>query len=141
MTLGVLVEGEPYLGLVPFAARGDLGALWIHASRLARHAAGLFENAPFAALIHGPERAAADPFQVPRVSLRGKVLPLAAGATEFEEGRRAYLAKLPAAERNFQLGDFTLYLLAVDGGRFVAGFGRAYNLSLATLRAAAGFQS
>ncbi len=47
LSLGVLVDGAPYVGLLPFALAKDRRALLVHASSLARHTRGLVEGAPF----------------------------------------------------------------------------------------------
>jgi hypothetical protein len=39
-----------------------------------------------------------------------------------------YLAKFPDSERNFGLGDFDLYRITPRSARFVADFGRIYDL-------------
>ena len=41
--------------------------------------------------------------------------------------------KAEGAEQLFSLGDFNLWRITPKGGRFVAGFGRAFNLVLAAL--------
>jgi len=125
--LGVLVEGAPYVGLVPFAVAADRQALLIHASRLARHTRGLLAGAPFSALVHAPEAAGADPLQLPRVTFVGTVAPLS-GADEVE-ARARYLARFPEAEQTFALPDFALHALRIREGRLVAGFARARDVS------------
>jgi putative heme iron utilization protein len=125
--LGVLVEGTPYVGLVPFAVGADRQALFVHASRLARHTRGLLAGAPFSALVHAPEAPASDPLQLPRVTFLGTVAPLA-GAAE-ADARTRYLARFPDAEQTFALPDFALYALRIREGRLVAGFARARDVS------------
>lgn len=128
LSLAVAAEGEPLVGLLPFALspRGD--ALIVHASELARHSRGLLEGAPFDALIHQPETPEQDPLQVPRLTLRGRVRPLEASGPDQDEARRAYLERLPAAEPILGMGGFRLYRLEVEGGRLVAGFARAMDV-------------
>ena len=41
----------------------------------------------------------------------------------------AFLTKLPSGEVTFGLGDFTLYELGIEGGRFVSGFAGAHTLN------------
>ena len=135
LSLGVLVNGEPYVGLLPFAMLPDLSAALVHASGLARHTAGLQTDAPFSLLIHLSDTQEADALQLPRVTLRGKVSLLAKDGQEYAAGRALYLAKFPDSEQTFALGDFNLYTLVVASGRFVAGFGRIYNLSATSLQA------
>ena len=40
LALAVVVDGEPVAGLVPYVVAADFGALYIQASRLARHTRG-----------------------------------------------------------------------------------------------------
>ena len=134
LSLAVLVDGAPCSGLLPFAALPDFSAALVHASRLARHTAGLVSGAPFSLLIHQPDDGAADPLQIPRVTLEGAVEALARGTAAYEEARQVYLAKFPSAAQTFALGDFNLYRLSFARGRFVAGFGRIYNLASDTLK-------
>lgn len=41
IALGLIVDGEPVVGLLPYAVAADRSALYVHASRLARHSEGL----------------------------------------------------------------------------------------------------
>ena len=54
LSLAVVADHRPVIGLLPFALSTDGRALIIHASRLARHTAGLGDGAPFDALAHEP---------------------------------------------------------------------------------------
>lgn len=134
LALAVLVDGAPYTGLLPFAALPDFSGVLVHASKLARHTAGLGEGAPFSLLIHQPDTPEADPQQLPRVTLEGAARRLAKDSPAYTEARAVYLAKFPASEQTFNLGDFDLYRLECQRGRYVAAFGRIYNLSTDTLR-------
>jgi hypothetical protein len=134
LSLGVLVETSPYVGLLPYALRADYGAALIHASGLARHSRGLQDGAPFALLIHDLLATAADALQVPRVSLQGTVELVAKGGPAYDEGRDAYLARFPSSATTFGLGDFDLYWLHFERGRYVAGFAQAVNLNEKNLR-------
>jgi hypothetical protein len=121
------------IGLLPFALSTDGRALIIHASRLARHTAGLGDGAPFDALAHEPVTAGVDPLQVRRVTLRGAVRALAEHDVARAADRVTYLAKFPEAEPITALGDFAFFRLEITGGRLVSGFGGAINLSSRTL--------
>ena len=114
------------VGLLPFALSADGRALIVHASRLARHTAGLAEGAPFDALVHEPVTGGVDPLagaaghaarRSPRV--RGARSPPA------PSDRATYLAKFPDAEPVTALGDFAFFRLEITGGRLVSGFGGA----------------
>lgn len=138
LALGVLVEGAPYVGLLPFALEPDFGGALVHASKLARHSAGLVTGATFAALIHQPDRGDADPLQLPRVTLLGTARQLDRGTRAWEEGRRLHVQRFPASEPTFSLGDFGLHELRFLGGRLVGGFARAANVSPEMLARLAG---
>lgn len=129
LSLGVLVDGEPYVSMVPFAVQEDRAAVIIHVSRLARHSKGLSDGAAFGALIHQAETEGSDPLQLPRVSLQGKVRVLTAGSPEYDAGKTIYAQKFPQSRQTFALGDFQLLALELTGGRLVAGFARTINLN------------
>src|SRR5688572_30029285 len=73
LSLGVLIDGAPYVGLLPFALTATCDALLIHASALAKHTKGLRHGSQYSALIHAPDAPTGDPLQVPRVTLQGLV--------------------------------------------------------------------
>jgi putative heme iron utilization protein len=129
LALGVVVEGEPVVGLVPFVAAADYGALYIQASRLARHARGLDAGGRWSGVVHEPDSEAQDPLQVARLVLEGEVARLASDAPEFKPAALAFLKRFPAAAATLQLADFALYRLGLESGRLILGFGQAYNLS------------
>ena len=133
LTLGVVIDAHPVLGLLPFAMTPDGSAALVHASKLARHSRGLVAGAAAAVLVHDPDSPGADVLQVARLTLDVEVQPLARETPAFDEGRAAYLARFPEAEVTFGLGDFQLFALRVQSGRLVAGFGRARDVSAADL--------
>jgi hypothetical protein len=134
LSLAVLMDGAPYVGLLPFAMLPDCSAALVHASALAKHTAGLKEGAPFGVLVHFPDNADADPLQLPRVTLQGAVHLMAKESAEYAIARTLYLDKFPQSEQTFALGDFNLYALVVEAGRYIGGFARAFNLTSETLR-------
>ncbi len=129
LSLAVLVDGAPYVGLLPFVMLPGYSAALVHASALAKHTAGLKEGAPFSLLIHQPDHPDTDPQQLPRVTLQGTVRLFGKKTAEYMGGRVLYIAKFPDSQQTFELGDFNLYALAVESGRYVAGFGRIYNVT------------
>jgi len=129
VSLGVVAEGAPIVGLLPYAVADDRSALIVQSSALARHARGLVAGAPWSGMIHEPDTAETDPLQVPRLQLEGIVDPLRGDRAEFQPAARAFLGRFPQAAMTLQLPDFTLYRLEIRGGRMVLGFGRALNLS------------
>jgi putative heme iron utilization protein len=129
LALSVLIDGKPYAGLLPYAFAPEHGAVVVHASSLARHTRGLEPGGRFCAVIHQPDRPGIDPLQVPRVTLEGTVELLERGSSNYAEAQRAYLDRFPSSEQTFQLGDFNLYRLRFEKGRYVGGFARAVNVT------------
>jgi putative heme iron utilization protein len=138
LSLAVVAEGEPIVGLLPFVWTADGGALLVQASGLARHARGLAPGAPFDALVHAPDHPDGDALQVPRLTLRGHVHRLERGSAAFGAAAEAYRQRFPSAGQTLELSDFHLYRLEVEGGRLVAGFARAVGVSPEELRLLAG---
>jgi hypothetical protein len=129
LSLGVLVDGKPHVGLLPFAAATDFRSALIHASQLARHSRGLQPGSPFSALIHACEEPETDALQVPRVTISGTVQLVAQADADFEASRQTFMDRFPSSAQTFHLGDFNLYRLHFEWGRLVSGFARAMTLS------------
>jgi putative heme iron utilization protein len=129
LALSVLVDGEPYVGLLPYAITVDHRSLLVHASRLARHTSGLENGAPFALLIHTPDSPESDALQIERVTLQGTVELIDKSTAEYGDSRQLYVQRFPSSEQTFRLGDFNLYRLNLVQGRYVSGFARAVNVT------------
>lgn len=129
IALGVVVEGAPIVGLLPYAVSEDCSALYVQASGLARHSRGLVAGATWSGLVHEPDSAETDPLRVPRLQLEGVVEPLTGQHPGFQPAARVFLKRFPQAAATLQLGDFGLYRLELQSGRMVLGFGQAINLS------------
>lgn len=128
LSLGVLVDGEPYVGLVPFALTSDARSLVVHTSRLARHSAGLSHGGRYGALIHETDLPDADALQLPRLSVQGEVQLIEPGTTAWQRAHDLYVTKFPTSEMTFGLGDFSLHALVLERGRLVVGFARTINV-------------
>src|SRR5262245_16583352 len=129
LALGVVVDGAPVVGLLPYAVADDGRALYVQASALARHTRGLVGGAAWSGIVHEPDRAETDPLRVPRLQLEGVVDPLSATHPDRPLALRAFLRRFPQAAATLELPDFQLYRLELHGGRMVLGFGQARNLS------------
>ena len=129
LSLGVLIDGKPHVGLLPFVTATDYRSALIHASQLARHSRGLQPGSPFSALIHASDEQQNDALQVPRVTISGTVQLVAQADADFESSRQAFIDRFPSSAQTFHLGDFNLYRLHFEWGRLVSGFARAISLS------------
>jgi putative heme iron utilization protein len=136
--LATVRDAQPLASWVAFAADDDFCGFLLHLSRLAPHTRYLEDNPRAALALSEPDQGAQpDPQQLARLSLQGWVAPLARATPEYEQARARYLARLPQAAVQFELGDFALHRFVPDTGRFVAGFGRAWRLGPPELRALA----
>ena len=79
-------------------------------------------------LISQPDRASRNPLTLARVSLQGLAGPLEEGSPAFENARALYLTVHPTAAVNFQLPDFLLLGVRPESARFIAGFGKIFDL-------------
>ena len=129
-TLAVTIDDGPFASLVPFAMTEDSSAALIHASQLAKHSAGLGEGASYSILVHEPDdNPETNPAQLGRVTLSGKVQPIARDSEAYPAAKARYLSKCPMSEITFGLGDFVLYALQIEHARYVAGFGKTFDLT------------
>ena len=128
LSLGVVVDGAPYVGMLPFVAAPDYQSVIVHASQLAHHTRGLQSGEPCSVLIHGREDEAVDALQIPRVSIVATVRRMSEDDEDFDSARQAYVGRFPSSARTFLLADFDLYRLNFLSGRLVGGFARAVNL-------------
>jgi putative heme iron utilization protein len=127
--------------MVPYAVQADLGAFWLHLSQLAIHTRGILADPRVALMISESDSAASDPQMLARLSIQGTAEAVAMNDSEYDLARALYLARFPSAASSFALGDFSLYRIVPHKGRYVAGFGQIYNVTLVHFReaAAAGF--
>jgi putative heme iron utilization protein len=130
LCLAAIIDGEPAASLLPYAVASGFQAVYIQASRLAKHSRALEAGATVSLLVHGLDTEDVDPLQVPRVMIQAVVEPLERNTDAFDSASRAFIARLPSAEMTLDLEDFALYRLRFIRGRFVAGFARAYNVSV-----------
>jgi len=137
-SLGTLRGGIPNVSLVLFAAAPDFISYYLHLSRLAQHTQDLLADPRAGLMISEPDTHQKDPQTLARISLLGDVELLAADVNGFSSARDAYLLKFPQARPNFMLGDFALYKFQVRSARFVANFGKIFNLKPADLRRVSG---
>ena len=141
LSLAVTVDGDPEASLLPYAVRPDFGAVFVQASSLARHTRGLQPGARVGLLIHENDEAGADPLQTKRLTVQATVAVLDRGSEAFTAARDVFVARLPGAEMTLSLGDFNLYELTLGRGRYIAGFGQAFNVGPDTFREVAALQA
>jgi putative heme iron utilization protein len=128
--LGTLRDGAPFVSMIAFVPSGDFGMVYLLASRLAYHTQDFLKDSRVSFLITETDTGTGDPQTLARLTIRGNVMQIGESQPEYASVRKAYLDRFPDAARNFQLGDFELYAIKPDAGRFVAGFGQTFNCTV-----------
>jgi len=131
--LGTIRDGKQNLAMVAPAFENDFSAFYIHVSRLGKHTVDMEQNPHISLLITETDDHRPDPQTLARVSFQGRVEILSRNAAEYARVKDLYLKRFSEAEQLFSLGDFNLWRIAPTGGKYVAGFGRAFNLAPAAL--------
>ena len=131
--LGTLHEGEPNLAMVAYSFAEDFSAFYIYVSRLGKHTTDIENDPRVSLLITETDDRRADPQTLARVSIRGTAEILPRTYSGYAQVKNNYLERFPEAEQLFSLGNFNLWKITPKGGRYVAGFGRAFNLVPETL--------
>lgn len=135
--LGTLYDGAPLVSMVLYAPTADFSAFYLHISRLAQHTQAILRDPQVGLLIAEPDTGAQDPQTLARVSLQGSTSEVLRSDPDYEAIRAFYLQRFPTATMTLSLGDFAFFRIVPSRGRFVAGFGQIFNLTAATLQAAA----
>jgi hypothetical protein len=126
--LATLRDAAPMVSMTLYMPERDFSALYVHVSRLAWHTQDMQRDPRIALSISERDDARADPFTLMRVTIRGEAEQISGGP------REAWLARFPEQAINFQLADFSFWKITPRDARFVAGFGRIYNVSAAELK-------
>jgi putative heme iron utilization protein len=133
-TLGTLHDGKPNLAMVAYAFAEDFSAFYIHVSKLGKHTTDMESEPRVSLLITETDDHRPDPQTLARVAIRGTAEIVSRTNTSYAQVKGRYLERFPEAEQLFSLGDFSLWKITPQSGRFVAGFGRAFNLVPGVLR-------
>jgi len=132
-SLATLRDESPRVSMVAFAVPDDFSTFYLLLSRLAQHTVDLEKNKYMSLLITETDDGRDDPQTLARVSIRGKAEPVLTGEPGFGPIKEIYLKRFPHAEQFLKLGDFNFWKIVPSGGRFIAGFAKAYNITADTL--------
>lgn len=119
-------DGHPVVSRVGLATLQD-GTPLIFISALAAHMAALLADPRCGLLVGEPGKG--DALAHPRLSLKCRAEGIMAGQVDMARAR--YLAVHPKAQLYIDLPDFRFFRLAIIGGSFNGGFGRAYAVQAA----------
>ena len=121
-TLATLTEdGYPFGSVVQYVL-DDRGQPVMLMSELAEHTKNIRRDGRASVLVSSSVMPGDDPMALPRVTLVGSLVPVA--AQELAELQARFLAEHPSAASYAAFGDFGWWRLALDSVRFVGGYGR-----------------
>jgi putative heme iron utilization protein len=134
---GTLRDGAPLVSMILYAVSHDFAQFYIHASRLALHTQDILKDPRVSLMIAETDTEEKDSQTLARVSIRGEAVAVPPTDAEYEEAKSVYLMKFPEAAFNFTLGDFSIYKIVPRTARYVAGFGKIFNLTVEDFKQAA----
>jgi len=135
--VGSIHDGQPLVSMIAYAVEPGLDGLLIFISQMAAHTRALLDDGRCSVAITAPDTGEGDPQVLPRVSLRGHAAVIDRGDPAFQQAAERYIARFPASEMRFQLGDFMLMRITIDGARYVGGFARASTFTAEQLQTTA----
>ena len=133
-SLATLHDEAPQVSMTAFIHNADFSAFHIFVSRLAQHTVDMQKDNRVSLMICETDDNRADPQTLARVSIRGKAVMVQTGEPGFTLLKQQYLARVPEAEQLFRLEDFNFWRIVPKGGRYVAGFAKAFNITAETLQ-------
>ena len=136
-SLGTLRDEAPQVVMVPYYVVEDFSAFYLFVSRLAQHTMDMQKDKRVSLLICETDDNRSDPQTLARVTIRGAAELIENGAPGYTPLKKQYLARFPESENLFKLTDFNFWRITPKGGRYVAGFAKAYNITAETLQKAA----
>lgn len=136
-SLGTLHDEAPQVSMVAYIYAEDFSAFYIFVSRLAQHTVDMQKDNRVSLMICETDDARSDPQTLVRVSIRGKAEILQTGEPGYTPLKEQYIARFPESEKLFNLSDFSFWRISPRGGRYVAGFAKAFNITADTLQKAA----
>ncbi|GAB4399350.1 MAG: hypothetical protein OHK003_23420 [Anaerolineales bacterium] len=135
-SLGTLHDEAPQVSMVAFICDDDFSAFYIFVSRLAQHTVDMQKDNRVSLLICETDDGREDPQTLARVSIRGKAEMIQMGEPGFMRLKGQYIARFPESEKLFNLSDFSFWRISPRGGRYVAGFAKAFNITADALHKA-----
>ncbi len=129
VALGTLRNGAPSVSMVAYVVAEDFSAFYLVVSHLAQHTQDMEKDKHVSLMITEPDDGREDPQTLARVTIRGNAEVMPIGVPGYMPARDLYMARFPRSEPLFEFEDFGLWRILPKGGRFVAGFAKAFNLT------------
>jgi putative heme iron utilization protein len=125
-------DGSPYASYAPYAVGDD--CLYVLVSDIAVHGLNLARDGRASVLVIEDEDGAGELFARIRVNYRVRAEQIAPDSKAWHDGVARLADRHGERPRKLsELADFRLFRLTPLGGRYVKGFGRAYDLAGNTL--------
>lgn len=133
-SLGTCNNNQPFVSMVAFSINDNYSEIYILISQLAKHSKNIAVNNKISLMICQPETEAENPQTLTRFSITGTAHLIEKNTEDYISAKNNYLIKNSSAVMYFSLGDFNLYKMKIDKGRFVAGFAKTFNISKESLK-------
>jgi putative heme iron utilization protein len=121
---------------VTYAFSADFSSFYLLTSDLALHTQDMSRNASVSLLIAEGDDGRDDPLTLARIELRGQAEMMMVGEPGFTPAKGLYLERFPRSAPLFEFGDFRFWQIKIKGGRYVAGFAKAFNITAQALASA-----
>ena len=127
-------DKTPLASYTPFAIADNDSGLWILVSDLAGHAQNLSRSGSCSSLLIRDEQDSTQVYVRERLQYEMKSVEYPRDHPDWESGIKALRDRQGAlVETLTSLADFRLFLLVPQSGRYVVGFGKAYELKATSL--------
>ena len=133
-SLSTVLDAAPQVSMTAFIHNEDFSAFYIFVSRLAQHTVDMQKDNRVSLMICETDDGRDDPQTLARVSIRGKAEMIQNGEPGYTPLKQQYLARFPESTQLFKLADFGFWRITPRGGRYVAGFAKAFNITAETLQ-------
>ena len=134
--LATLRDDAPRVSMVAYVVAPDFSAFYIHLSKLAQHTVDMQKNKNVGFMVSETDDGRADPQTLVRLSVRGTAGLISPGEPGYTPIKELYLNHFPESLRLFDFDDFNLWRVIPKGARYVAGFAKAFNLTVESLQKA-----
>ena len=128
--LGTLHGGEPYVSMVPYAMHAGSADFFVHVSLLAAHTRDMIASPRVSLLVVSTE--GDFPQSRARVTIQADAQQMQTGSAEYLTAKTGYIARFPQSADIFQLGDFSMFIIAPVSLRVVGGFAQAFSIGADT---------
>jgi putative heme iron utilization protein len=127
-------DGSPLASYTPFSENDEKNGLWILVSDLAGHAQNLARSKECSVLVIRDEQDSAQVYVRERLQYEMDAAECPRDDTRWNEGVAALRDRHGGlVDTLTSLGDFRLFQLRPQAGRYVVGFGQAYELKAGSL--------